>query len=71
MLGSLPAGGAVLWIPVFPSSVSQPVPVMSPSVVTGTQPVIPLVGCVVTPYVGSHLREGLLPVPEKLTQKTI
>ena len=70
-MGSLPAGGAVSWIPVFPSSVSQPVPVMSPSVVTRTKPVIPSVGCVATPYVGSHFGEGLLPVPEKLTQKII
>ena len=70
-MGSLPTGGAVSWIPVFPSSMSQPVPVMSLSVVTGTQPVIPSVGCVATPYVGSHFGEGLLPVPEKLTQKII
>ena len=69
-MGSPPAGGAVSWIPVFPSSVSQPVPVMSPSVVMGTQPVIPSVGCVAT-LVGSHLGEGLLPVREKLTQKII
>ena len=71
MLGSLPTGGAVSWIPVFPPSVSQPVPVMSPAVVSGMQPAIPSVGCVATPFVGSHCGEGLLPVPEKLTQKII
>ena len=59
------------WIPVFPPSVSQPVPVISPAVVSGMQPAIPSVGCVATPYVGSHCGEGLLPMPEKLTQKII
>ena len=45
-------------------------PTSSSDVTICSDTVIPSVGCVATPYVGSHF-EGLLPVPEKLTQKII